>query len=69
MFYTVGNSENEGKGHLCHTIRAIGWDVGNDDALFLGSFDIYHIETCSLDSDVLQVGKLRQCFCIHLYLV
>ena len=69
MLYAVGYGKDEGEGHLRHAIRAVGRNIGYDDALFPGSLDVYHVETCSLYTDVFQFRKLRQRLCIYLHLV
>ena len=69
MLYAVGYGKDEGEGHLRHAVGAVGRNIGYDDALFLGSLDVYHVETGSLDTDVFQFRKLRQRLCIYLHLV
>ena len=69
MLYTVGYGKDEGEGHLSYAVRAVGRNVGHDDALLLGSLDVYHIEACGLNADVFEVRELRQCVGIYLHLI
>ena len=69
MLHAVGNGKNQRKCHLRHAIRAVGRNVGYDDAQLLRRLNVNHVEACGLNADVFQLGKLRQGLCIHLHLI
>ena len=58
MLGAVGDGEQMGKHHLCHTLGAIGWHVGDNDASLAGCLDIDNVIPRSQYPDILETWQL-----------